>query len=261
MSEKTVVLNKDLNIIEQRALSTLDPLGALTIDMCEAIRRGSAKLIFADERAVLIRHNCGVIMLWCEDTAAGESAINIIERDESGKPNVRLIVAHGDAAAEAVRNRLGFELGEPCIQFCRFSKEKLPMRYEECIRKLDLSDLAEVNAHYGIHGDHNERMIRAGLVYGLELDGALAGFIGMHPEGSVGMMEVFPEFRRRGLGTELESFMHNMHIDRGWIPYGQVYVSNEASLTMQAKFGLSRSEGCIRWAFPPRDGDDAREND
>lgn len=259
MSEKTVGLNKNLNIIEQRALSTLDPLGALTIDMQEAIRRGNAELIFADESAVLLRHTCGVFMLWCADVPSGERAL-----DEQGKRFAQdaddeylgmfLCVAHGEAAKQAVLGKTKLVTETPCIQFCRLSKEKLPMRGIGRIRPLDMGDLDEVNARYDMGGlEHNERAIREGLMFGLEMDGNLAAFIGMHFEGSVGMLEVFPEYRRMGLGTELESYMHNMHIDNGWIPYGHVYVDNAASLTMQAKFGLTRSDDFIWWTFPPED--------
>ena len=261
MSEKTVVLNNNLNIIEQRALAVLDPLGALTIDMQEAIRRGNAELIYADESAVLLRHTCGVFMLWCADVPSGERAL-----DEQGKRladaedeylGMFLCVAHGEAAKQAVLGKTKLVTETPCIQFCRFSKEKLPMKNIGRIRQLTLGDLDEVNAHYDMGGDHNERAISAGLVYGLEIDGRLAGFIGMHPEGSVGMLEVFPEYRRMGLGTELESYMHNLHIERGWIPYGQVYTDNAASLEMQAKFGLTRSDDLIWWTFLPDDESEA----
>lgn len=243
------VSEMSFSALEQNALSVLEPLGALTVDMQEAIRRGNAHILFADENAVLLRHSCGIPMLWCDTLEAGERTLNAVKSENSP---LRLIVAHGEAAAEAVREKLCFDTGEACIQFCRRSKEKLPMKNIGKIRPLDIKDLPEVNARYDMGGpEHNERAIRDGLMYGLEIEGRLAGFIGFHSEGSVGMMEVFPEYRRRGLGTELESYMHNLHIDRGWTPYGQVFVSNAASLEMQRKFGLEKSEGFIRWCFPP----------
>ena len=243
------------------ALSTLEPIGALTIDMQEAIRRGNAELIYADERAVFLRHSCGVFMLWCADVPSGERALDEQKKRLADGADeylgMFLCVAHGEAAKQAVLGKTKLTVETPCIQFCRFSKEKLPMKNIGSIRQLTLSDLDEVNAHYDMGEGHNERAISAGLVYGLELDGKLAGFIGMHPEGSVGMLEVFPEYRRMGLGTELESFMHNLHIERGWIPYGHVYTDNAASLEMQAKFGLTRSNDLIWWTFPPDDESEA----
>lgn len=40
---------------------------------------------------------------------------------------------------------------------------------------------------------------------GAFLDGVLAGFIGIHEEGSIGMLEVLPAYRRRSLGYALEA--------------------------------------------------------
>lgn len=257
MNGNTVLLNKDLDSMEKKAIAVLSPLGALTIDMQEAIRRGNAELIYFDDEAVFLRHTCGVFMLWCADKLSGERAL-----DEQGKRlapdeanencGMFLCVAHGEAAKEAVLSKTKLVTETPCIQFCRFSTEKLPMKNIGRIRMLDMGDLSEVNVRYHLGGpEHNAAAIESGNMFGIELDGRLAGFIGLHSEGSVGMMEVFPEYRRMGLGTELESYMHNMHIDKGWIPYGQVYTDNAASLTMQAKFGLTSSDGFIWWMFPP----------
>lgn len=275
MIDENRICAQDLTAAQERALSVLSPLGALTIDMQEAIRRTNAELLFADEGAVLLRHRCGVFMLWCKDKPSGERALDSLkdgregvkadeaneanEADEAGELNgsaenlgMRLCVAHGEAAKEAILSKTKLKADEPCIQFCRFSKEKLPLRGLGSIRQLDMGDLEAVNAHYGMgDAEHNARAIREGLVYGIEIEGRLAGFIGMHFEGSVGMLEVFPEYRRMGLGTELESYMHNLHIDKGWIPYGQVYTDNAGSLQMQAKFGLTKSHEHILWTFPP----------
>ena len=66
---------------------------------------------------------------------------------------------------------------------------------------------------------------------------------------SSGMLEVMPEFRRKGIGTELAVFFQNYQLDRGWMPSGQVYLTNTASLKMQSKLGLSVSEDCIWWIY------------
>lgn len=258
MNENNMILNQDLDSMEKKAIAVLDPLGALTIDMQEAIRRGNAELIYVDDGAVFLRHSCGVFMLWCADVPSGERALEeqrkrLAQGAEDEYLGMFLCVAHGEAAKQAVLGKTKLVTETPCIQFCRLSKEKLPMKNIGRIRQLDMGDLEVVNAHYDMGEGHNERAISAGLVYGLEIEGKLAGFIGMHPEGSVGMLEVFPEYRRMGLGTELESFMHNLHIERGWIPYGHVYTDNAASLEMQAKFGLTRSDELIWWTFPPED--------
>ena len=56
------------------------------------------------------------------------------------------------------------------------------------------------------------------------------------------MLEVLPAFRRRGIGTALEIALHNLALSRGWTPYGQIRVRNEASLKLQEALGMVLSD-------------------
>ena len=50
--------------------------------------------------------------------------------------------------------------------------------------------------------EHIRQAIGAGML-GAFVDGTLAGFAGFHGEGSIGLLEVLPAYRRRGLGEAL----------------------------------------------------------
>ena len=45
----------------------------------------------------------------------------------------------------------------------------------------------------------------------------LAGFMDMHTEGSMGLLEIFPEYQRQGLATELQKDMINFILGGGSI--------------------------------------------
>lgn len=60
--------------------------------------------------------------------------------------------------------------------------------------------------------------MEAGQLWGLFEDGQLAAFIGVHHEGSMGILEVLPEYRRRGLAMALEGWLIRWHLERGWTP-------------------------------------------
>lgn len=237
----------------RRAEAVLRPLGALTVDMQQACVRGNAeKVEFCDENAVLLKHRSGIYMLWAKTEADGVRALESLESDDPLYRGMRLCVAHGRAALDAVIHTTQLTYDKACIQFCRYSKQKLPLEGIGTIRLLTRKDLPVVAETYKhMTEDRIARAIDEGLMYGLELDGELAAFIGWHSEGSCGMLEVMKKYRRRGIGTELEGYMHNLHIDRGWVPYGQVYTDNEASLSMQTKFELDRSSDYIWWTFRP----------
>ena len=77
----------------------------------------------------------------------------------------------------------------------------------------------------------------------------VAGFIGTHSEGSMGMLEVLPEFRRKGYGLALEQFLIAWHLSRGWTPFGHVIDGNEPSLRLQQKAGMVCAGLPAIWLF------------
>lgn len=83
---------------------------------------------------------------------------------------------------------------------CSGTKAKSPFP----IRELTTDDLPQVAAHYKLESKEEiAATIEHGLMFGAEVDGELAGFIGMHTDGSVGMLEVFKKYRRCGVGVHL----------------------------------------------------------
>ena len=77
--------------------------------------------------------------------------------------------------------------------------------------------------------------------------------MGRHREGSVGLLNVFPQYRRRGYGQRLETFILNRVVAAGERPYCQIFEGNEASLALQAKLGWLLAEKPICWLFPPEE--------
>ena len=67
----------------------------------------------------------------------------------------------------------------------------------------------------------------------------------------MGLLEIFPEYRRRGLGTAMESFVINEAMRRGSVPFCNVYVSNDASIMLQRDLGLDRGDIMSWWVWPP----------
>ena len=112
-----------------------------------------------------------------------------------------------------------------------------------------MDHLPLVEAHYQLtDGGYLSGRIALGALYGA-FDGAnLAGFIGFHAEGTVGLLEVLPNYRRQGIATLLQSYLPNLELSRGHIPYGQVFDGNEPSLALQRSLGYQRSAGLMYWS-------------
>lgn len=84
-------------------------------------------------------------------------------------------------------------------------------------------------------------------VFGAIVGGKLAGFIGRHGDGNMGMLEVFEPFRRRGIAAELEKFLITYVMTFGRVPICDVYADNPASMALQNKLGLIKGVGCTYW--------------
>jgi len=79
--------------------------------------------------------------------------------------------------------------------------------------------------------------------------GDLVGFIGEHLEGSMGLLYVFPAYRRQGFGAELQKHLIRKTMEEGFVPFGQVEKNNQASLCLQKKLGMTQSDQLIVWMW------------
>ena len=117
------------------------------------------------------------------------------------------------------------------------------------IRKLGMEYLNFINSTYKALGpdEDNAEGIRNGEVLGLFVDNELAGMVGRHPEGCLGMLKVFDKYKRKGYGETLEKAKINDLIDRKQRVFEEVIEGNDASTSLQAKLGLVPGERTIYW--------------
>jgi len=96
--------------------------------------------------------------------------------------------------------------------------------------------------------EHTKMLLSRGLIYGAYMDGALAGFVGRHTEGSMGMLEVLPAFRRKGLGQDLERFIIDVVLNENKTPYAHIVLGNDISLKLQNKIdGIALADKLVSW--------------
>lgn len=78
-----------------------------------------------------------------------------------------------------------------------------------------------------------ENRLKANVMLGAFLNNNLCGFIGNHEEGSIWMLEVFPEYMGKGIGSTLQIAATNDALVKKRYPYGQVIETNLASIALQ----------------------------
>ena len=231
---------------KDRAVSYLSRDRLSHMDMLEVIRRGQAEVVRAEESGVLLYDvPSGAWMLSASDEDMGERLLSEIPREEKDL----LFAVHQDFLRDSIARRFHRNLVSECFQAV-YTRKRPPVCTEPfVIRPLVPQDVDAVHESY--HAVHSREYllerIRAGEMFGIDADGRLAAFAGMHDEGSMGMLEVLPACRRRGMGEALEAFLITRQLEKGWVPFCQVFDGNEPSLRLQKKLGLKLAPGRLYW--------------
>lgn len=231
---------------EQEILSCLEQDRALRIDMIEAIKRGGAKVLYAAPDAVLLTKRERFCLVVSDTVEAGMRALKTVPE------GFRLFVAHNEPSRDAVFKTFpNINHASACWQAYYAGKDPIPVPDVCEIKPFPLEQVPFLMSVYDPDGNpaRYEEGVKRGDVLAAYADGELAGFIGFHGDGSGGMLEVLPKFRRRGIGSALEIALHNLALSRGWTPYGQIYTTNDASRKLQESLGMTISDGAIYWMY------------
>lgn len=228
--------------MKEKALNYLMRDYLLHVDMIECIRRGICRISYAGDEGVLLEVDEGTgAMLSCENAAFALRLPKIGEYE--------LLVLHQLEQREEFCRWFAYHAGDACWQGA-YTKNMLLEEKTADIRRLDMRYLETVTEIYGKHDrEYMRYLINEGVLFGVFDGEKLAGFIGRHAEGSIGLLVILPEFRRRGFAEALERRYVNMELKKGHVPYGQVYVGNTASRRLQEKLGMEFSEGNLCWLW------------
>ena len=225
---------------DDRALAWLSRDALLHTDMTEALRRGLGFVAAADEKGVLLSVDegyCG--MLSCADA---ETALRLLQGQD-----FPLLAIHQARQETELCKALGMEPWMRCRQAV-YPGDTAPAFESADIRLLTEEHLDFLLVNYRQEdSEYLAWLLERRALFGLFREARLAGFIGKHAEGSMGLLEVLPEYRRQGLARTLESFLIDRELRQGNLPYCQVFRDNAASLALQKKLGLQLAEGLVIW--------------
>lgn len=231
--------------MQNQAIKYLSEERMLNICMIEAIRRGNAEILSAERGAVLLQEkNSRVYMLYARDYTPGAALLEQL----AGREDLReLSVTRADLsrkAQELLGMKQDFEYYH--VAYLEDRPPKMDDRVEIHAPSEELADTIAANYEY-LNRDQVVEHIREGHLFGGFVGGELVGFIGEHPEGSIGILEVLPAFRRHGYAYDLESFMIARHYNQGKVPFAQIFTDNDKSLSLQRKLGMTQAEQSCFW--------------
>ncbi len=235
--------------LEITALSYLTQDPVFHINMIEPINRGSAHILYADPDGVFMQETCSsAYMLSLQNPTALNKILTMISSAE-------LFVSHQASFQEQIKTHFSFQTVQACIQAAYMKKEPLESNIEASdslqITLLGKKHFSFIHEHYQHFAspEYLEERICSNTFYGAFLDHQLTGFIGMHTEGSIGMLEVLPEYRRLGIASELEKFYINHLLQQEKIPFCQIMDGNSSSIKLQEKLGFSFADKPMYWFF------------
>ena len=229
-------------ILKKKALSYLGKDLLSHIDMIEPIRRKTADILYADTNGVIIHESKSGALMSSLDF--GENLSDFIDPEKYS-----LFAVHQEETAISLLSSGRLTARMDTWQYTYLKGKPIKGDYSDIHPLTDeFSDL--VAANYGEHEkEYIDALIKNGLMFGLFENGSLAGFIGEHLEGAIGLLAVLPEFRRKGYGLKLEKYMINRSLSRGEIPFGQVVTDNEKSLALQQRLGMEKSTQKTFWVW------------
>lgn len=164
------------------------------------------------------------------------------------------VVLRGCKGLDRIATEAGFNGCSPCRQALYESSNPIPVRTALTIRHPDESDYPKVaESYHMIDADELRADFNRPDFLGAYLDRTFVGYIGVHNDGAMGMLYVFPPYRRHGYAEALCGALINRQLEKGRLPFAQILADNEESLRLQRKIGLSISAGPIYWMW--RDGD------
>lgn len=195
------------------------------------------------EDGVLIYETVGEVYLM---TARSPAAA---ERCFDRMPDCKLLSGHELWYKEEAAARFGLTAEELICYQAVWPDRTPPPEPEIPLRPLEPGLTAWVYEHYShrfCEADYIQDAIARGMLGAFVADEPV-GFVGTHPEGSIGILGTLPAYRRRGVGTALLRGAVRLALERGAIPYGQVEVGNAASLALQEKVGMTVPAQTLFW--------------
>ena len=229
--------NADSERRREVALEVLNQAGLRAVPVAEAVGRDLAEVVYADEGCVLLRGHTGFQMVFGPDH---ERALRACEF--YFKPGYICVFEAGLEEDLSVAMGLNHRTySHPCIY-----EGTVPIAcdlegYE--IRPLDESFERLVMERYDfpeyLEAGQLRAALREGKYLGAFADDECVGFVGEHPEGSIGMLTVDSDHRSQGIGSALIASKVNSLLEAGCIPWSEVFPQNKVSYALHEKLGFT----------------------
>jgi len=218
------------------------------VDISEPLRLKEAEILRTTSCGYMIIHHSGAVGIVLDDESAGDDEAIILTKDlKQGKD---LVYSHSPLVNRQLLLQ-GFHVDLEC-KVARYRGTTLvdegdPSSLSFPMLTLEDRKVVEQNYHLLCDASYIKDRIISGVMMGIKKEGQLAGFMGMHAEGAMGMLEILPQFRRQGFASLLEKKYCRYLLNQGRIPYCDIIMDNTPSLALHKKLGFEFEEHSVWW--------------
>lgn len=203
-----------------------------------------AKLAYAESDGVALLNCDNIALVSVNGETARKKVLNILR-------GVKVAMATDEETAKLIRDKFKIDGFKGCYQAFWAKTEKLPENPLITIDKMPSTDynIKVVLDNYRLPMSKLEVQTALSTrgAFCCYVDGKIAGFISFHSELSMGMLEVFESYKRRGIGTELLIRDINYCLSVGRLPFCHIVYGNDKSKNMCKKLGLTFYDGLVYW--------------
>lgn len=216
----------------------------LNIDMIDSLQSNEAEVIYAADNGVMIYNISGGSYLISADSDI-EKILVCAPKDAD------IFLAHQDFYVPYIKHQFGLDNQMRCFTavYTKAAAPQIDIDYDIKQLTLDYVDIVLDTYSHINNRDYICKRIKGGYMYGAFSGDEFMGFIGIHDEGAMGMLEVFPQHRRKGIGYALEAYLIDVLLKQGRIPYAHVIEDNLVSLSLQKKLGMDIINKKVNWIF------------
>ncbi len=220
----------------------------LYADVLECVKKGSARVEYAEADGILLAEkDSDIYMFACKSEGAGLRILANLPRERLVEKSA-LIVSHGAISDACIKTVYPVQSETPCYQAVYEKETIAPVGNLTYAFPTD-EQLARIIEVYDRESPENLRLlhIRKQIICAHNEQGEWVGFIGRHPEGSMGLLLIFPEQRNKGYAFALETYLIQTILKEGRLPYAHIVEDNVASLHLQRKLGFSVASEKVVW--------------
>lgn len=228
-------------------------------DFADMLRLFRYRLCYAAEDGILMQdtsgyYKDGTYLFAAKDEIAAEKILLACPEEHENMRN-GTVSCHGEKIAAALRAFFGYDRITTCYQVVYAPEKPLPLKGVLRFEKANEKHLRTILDTYDRESPEVlKKLVASGRIYcayaPADFSGEaenFIGYIGQHPEGSMGLLLIFPQYRRHGYAEELESFQINAILAEGRTPYAHIIEDNFKSFSLQQKLGAIVASGKVVW--------------